>query len=43
MTLGSGLGGLADDVEDRLEIPFAEVGLPDTTVPGGIPLTMEIG
>ncbi len=34
MTLGSGLGGLADDVQDRLEIPFAEVGLPDTTVPG---------
>lgn len=34
MTLGSGLGGLADDVGDRIEIPFADVGLPDTTVPG---------
>lgn len=34
MTLGSGLGSLADDVEDRVEIPFADVGLPDTTVPG---------
>jgi purine-nucleoside phosphorylase len=34
LTLGSGLGGLADGVEDRLEIPFGEVGLPDTTVPG---------
>ena len=34
MTLGSGLGSLADGVEDRLEIPFADVGLPDTTVPG---------
>ncbi|MEE8602540.1 purine-nucleoside phosphorylase [Euzebya tangerina] len=34
MTLGSGLGSLADGVEDRLEIPFADVGLPDTSVPG---------
>ena len=34
LTLGSGLGGLADGVEDRVEIPFADVGLPDTTVPG---------
>lgn len=34
MTLGSGLGSLAEDVEDRAEIPFADVGLPDTTVPG---------
>lgn len=34
MTLGSGLGSLADDVDDRLEIPFAAVGLPDTSVPG---------
>ncbi|CAN5373878.1 purine-nucleoside phosphorylase [soil metagenome] len=34
LTLGSGLGSLADDVTDRLEIPFAEVGLPDTSVPG---------
>lgn len=34
MTLGSGLGSLAEDVEDPVEIPFADVGLPDTTVPG---------
>lgn len=34
MTLGSGLGSLADDVEDPVLIPFADVGLPDTTVPG---------
>lgn len=34
MTLGSGLGSLADEVADRVEIPFADVGLPDTTVPG---------
>lgn len=34
LTLGSGLGSLADDVEDRVEIPFADVGLPDTSVPG---------
>ncbi|CAN5827494.1 purine-nucleoside phosphorylase [soil metagenome] len=34
MTLGSGLGSLADGVTDRVEIPFADVGLPDTTVPG---------
>lgn len=34
MTLGSGLGSLADDVTDRLEIPFEHVGLPDTSVPG---------
>ncbi|AXV05693.1 Purine nucleoside phosphorylase [Euzebya pacifica] len=34
LTLGSGLGDLADAVTDRLEIPFADVGLPDTTVPG---------
>ena len=34
LTLGSGLGGLADAVEDPLVIGFADVGLPDTTVPG---------
>lgn len=34
LTLGSGLGSLADAVTDRLEIPFADIGLPDTTVPG---------
>ncbi|WP_370327797.1 purine-nucleoside phosphorylase [Euzebya sp.] len=34
LTLGSGLGGLADGVEERIEVPFADVGLPDTTVPG---------
>ena len=34
LTLGSGLGALADDVDDATVLPFAEVGLPDTTVPG---------
>jgi purine-nucleoside phosphorylase len=34
LTLGSGLGGLADDVASPTVVPFGEVGLPDTTVPG---------
>ena len=34
MTLGSGLGGLAEEAQDPVTIPFADVGLPDTTVPG---------
>lgn len=34
LTLGSGLGGLAADLVDPVAMPFAEVGLPDTTVPG---------
>ncbi|QBI19203.1 purine-nucleoside phosphorylase [Egibacter rhizosphaerae] len=34
LTLGSGLGGLADEVADPVVMPFADVGLPDTTVPG---------
>ena len=34
LTLGSGLGSLAEGVQDRVEIPFADVGLPDTSVPG---------
>lgn len=34
LTLGSGLGGLADELEDTMAVPFADVGLPDTTVPG---------
>ena len=34
LTLGSGLGALADDVDGATAIRFADVGLPDTTVPG---------
>ncbi len=34
LTLGSGLGRLAEDVTDPLVIPAAEVGLPSSTVPG---------
>jgi purine-nucleoside phosphorylase len=36
LTLGSGLGSLADEVVDPLAIPFADVGLPDTSVPGHV-------
>lgn len=34
LTLGSGLGALADELADPVAIPFGEVGLPDSTVPG---------
>lgn len=34
LTLGSGLGALAEEIAEPLAIPFADVGLPDTTVPG---------
>jgi purine-nucleoside phosphorylase len=34
LTLGSGLGALAEEVADPVAVPFAEVGLPDPTVPG---------
>jgi purine-nucleoside phosphorylase len=34
LTLGSGLGGLADVMREPLVIPFDEVGLPQSTVPG---------
>jgi purine-nucleoside phosphorylase len=34
LTLGSGLGALADEVADPVVVPFAEVGLPVSTVPG---------
>lgn len=34
LTLGSGLGGLADEVADPLIVPFAAAGLPGPTVPG---------
>jgi inosine/guanosine/xanthosine phosphorylase family protein len=34
LTLGSGLGGLAEEVADALVIPAGEVGLPSSTVPG---------
>lgn len=35
LVLGSGLGGLADEIEDRVEIPFEEMpGWPAPSVPG---------
>lgn len=34
VTLGSGLGALAGEVSDPLVVPFAEAGLPTSTVPG---------
>ena len=34
LILGSGLGGLADAVEDAVAIPFAELDLPVSTAPG---------
>jgi purine-nucleoside phosphorylase len=34
LTLGSGLGDLADDVDQPVVVPYADVGLPDSTVPG---------
>jgi purine-nucleoside phosphorylase len=37
IVLGSGLGGLADDVEDSVAIPFAELpGWPAATAPGHV-------
>jgi len=34
IVLGSGLGSLADAVKTEHEVPFSEVGLPTSTVPG---------
>jgi purine-nucleoside phosphorylase len=34
ITLGSGLGALAEEVADPISVPFHEVGLPTSTVPG---------
>lgn len=34
ITLGSGLGALADEIVDPIDIPFTSVNLPDTTVEG---------
>jgi len=34
VVLGSGLAGLADGLEASREIPFAEAGLPESSVPG---------
>ena len=34
VTLGSGLGALADEIEQPLVIPFTDAGLPGPTVPG---------
>jgi purine-nucleoside phosphorylase len=36
LTLGSGLGALADDVADPVVVPFADAGLPGPTVPGHV-------
>jgi len=37
IVLGSGLGGLADDLEDAVAIPFAELpGWPEATAPGHV-------
>jgi len=37
IVLGSGLGGLADDLEDPVAIPFGELpGWPETTAPGHV-------
>lgn len=34
LTLGSGLGGLADEMADPVEVTGADIGLPGPTVPG---------
>ncbi len=34
IVLGSGLGPLADAIEIEREVPFSEVGLPASSVPG---------
>lgn len=34
LTLGSGLGALADALDDPIAVPFPDVGLPEPTVPG---------
>lgn len=34
LTLGSGLGELADEVRDPLSLGFSDIGLPEPTVPG---------
>jgi purine-nucleoside phosphorylase len=34
LTLGSGLGHLADEVADPIWVPFPDVGLPSSSVPG---------
>lgn len=34
LTLGSGLGALADEIADPMSLPFADIGLPTPTVPG---------
>ena len=37
IVLGSGLGGLADDVADAVSIPFGELpGWPEATAPGHV-------
>lgn len=36
LTLGSGLGALAGEVADPLVLPFADLGLPLSTVPGHV-------
>ncbi|MGH3664689.1 MAG: purine-nucleoside phosphorylase [Egibacteraceae bacterium] len=34
LTLGSGLGALADEIDEPVVLPFADIGLPGPTVPG---------
>lgn len=34
VTLGSGLGALAEEIRDPIVVPFADAGLPGPTVPG---------
>lgn len=54
LTLGSGLGALAGEVDHAVHIPFAAVGLPASTVPGhegrlvagtiaGVPILVQQG
>lgn len=54
MTLGSGLGSVADEVSEPIVMPFADIGLPAPTVPGhagrlvagtlaGVPVLLQQG
>ena len=44
IVLGSGLGGLADELEDAVAVPFAELpGWPAATAPGRPPRARPVG